>query len=261
MKINNEFVEQTMKALNIDENNLRLAINGFEIDDDDNKEEECILVIGLNPAGNENDRLQDKERKENSLPYLYCLDEKTKEIKGLTYPKYYRPILDFINQITDEKAKWGWCNIYENKIRNIPILDKHITEIDEYYKNQKDKKYSIYIGDMFYYHETSSKELPLKKDFKKNKNADIRKKYCYEMLRMHIKHLEKHNKKIKFIYMNNAKAAHYFHDGNNFLEIKTNETIDNIPIFYGGMLSGQHLMDTFSVKRLVNEIRENALKD
>lgn len=246
MNNGNKFVVKTKDALDIDTNNeKRLAINGFEVYDD--KDEECILIMGLNPAGKDEDATQDKNRAKNKLPYLYCLDNE-KEIDGWTYPTYYRPILRFVNNITGSDAKWGWCNVYENmikdKIHKNTALEKRKDEISAYYNSNKDKNYSIYIGDMFYYHETSSKEI--EKLFKGKSS------YYRKMLEMHIEYLEQHKKTVKLIYINSAMVSHGLCD--NKVNTYDDSSFNGIPIFYGGMLSGGRAMDSFSVKRLENEI-------
>ena len=61
---------------------------------------------------------------------------------------------------------------------------------------------------------------------------------------------EKINYGIKFIYINNSQVSKWL--CGDFL--KTIDNFENIPVFYGGMISGGK-MDAFSKKRLVNEIR------
>ena len=102
---------------------------------------------------------------------------------------------------------------------------------------------------MFYYHETSSKKLPLKKSISHPQ-------YCKEMLELHIESLIEAGKSIKFVYINNSQVSQWLCDG----EIKTFTIFGDrkIPVFFGGMLSGGR-MDLFSKKRLVHEIK-NYLK-
>ena len=96
----NEFVEQTLKVLDISEDNPRLSVRGFEFElPESNKE--CILVIGLNPAGNENTAQYEKEAR----TYLYSLDTKVKDTPYV-YNNYYKPIYNLINEIYENDAKW-----------------------------------------------------------------------------------------------------------------------------------------------------------
>ena len=246
-----DFVGETKKILSGYEEN-KLAPLGFEIDNSDNGGE-CVLVMGLNPAGNEKDAKNDIVRKNNNLPYFYYLGENKKEIEGFTHLLYHGAIHKFIEEImrfNDETAgvKWPWCNIYKD-IQSLPEELKR--DISEYYEIHKNNQTTIYIGDMFYYHQKRSTE------FKKLLNEENCPEYCKKILKMHIDCLKEHNKKIKFIYIANATVSHWLNDKDN---IKTNETIEGIPVFYGGMLSGIRAMDLFSRKRIINEIQSVIFK-
>lgn len=122
-------------------------------------------------------------------------------------------------------------------------------ELESFYQKHQNSKCTIYIGDMFYYHVTNSKELPLIA----GKESFSYKKYCDEMLALHIKELERHNKKVRFVYINNAQVSHWLTNGMH----KTFDTLPGtaIKVFYGGMLSGMRSMDMFSLERLVQEVR------
>lgn len=166
----NEFVEKTKEALNKDHKKYdenRIAQRGFDIAKNDKNKQDCVLIIGLNPAGDEKDA---KREKDINLPYLYCLDLDNKNVNiktHWTYVKYFRPILKFVNNITDNNAKWAWCNYEENDINKIcehNDLKKYKKEILAYYNEVKCRNIAVYIGDMFYYHETKSNEIPLCKD-------------------------------------------------------------------------------------------------
>ncbi len=246
----NKFVEKTINALNqhdkkYDKN--RIAQRGFDIEENDDNEQDCVLIIGLNPAGDEKDA---KRENDSKLPYLYCLDVNDKKVNvriKYAYPKYFRPILQFVNNITNNNAKWAWCNYEENDIKKFcehDDLKENKKEILDYYNNVKYRNTSVYIGDMFYYHETKSNEIPL------YKNLD---NYYEDMLKLHINCLKEHNKNIKFVYINNATVSHKLNNKKD----ETFSMIDNVPVFYGSMLSGMRCMDSFSVKRLEKEIEKN----
>lgn len=237
----NEFIKRTKEALAISEQDPRLGVRGFEFDNS-TSEKDCVLVIGLNPAGNDDDANNEK----NNRTYLYSLKNSIKS--NYVYNKYYKPIYDLMNDIFDNKAKWHWCN------KSWDILSKEIEHsedkdfldmIHEEYLNHQNSKVSIYIGDIFYYHETSSKKLPLKKSISYPQ-------YCKEMLELHIESLIEAGKSIKFVYINNSQVSQWLCDG----DIKTFTVFGDrkIPIFFGGMLSGGR-MDLFSKKRLVHEIK------
>lgn len=246
---NNEFIEKTKNALAISEHDSSLGVRGFEFDNS-TSEKDCVLVIGLNPAGDEEDATNEKDDR----TYLYSLKKSIKS--KYVYNKYYKPIYELMNDIFDNGAKWHWCN------KSWDILSKEIEhsiehsenkdfldEIHEEYLNHQNSKVTIYIGDMFYYHQTSSKKLPLIK-------SKSYPEYCKKMLELHIESLIEADKSIKFVYINNSQVSQWLCDG----DIKTFTVFGDrkIPVFFGGMLSGGR-MDLFSKKRLVHEIK-NYLK-
>lgn len=249
----NAFIEKTLDglAINKPEEKMRIAPRGFEIDD---SEEKCILIIGLNPAGDE----KDAEREKKERTYLYSISKGEKITSKWLYNSYYRPIYDFAKAVLGDKVKWPWCNKgwdeLEKEIANSELSGNKKTLKDEY-DNHKNHPYVIYIGDMFYYHETDSKSLPLSK--KPNENPAAAKEYCKEMLRLHIDALKAANKTIEFVYINNAKVSHWLREDKE----KTFEEVDGVKVFYGGMLSGKRSMDTFAKQRLVNEIKSNIRKE
>lgn len=238
---NNKFIEKTRVGLGLDEDDPSLGIRGFEFDNS-TSEKDCVLVIGLNPAGNE----EDAKNEEDIRTYLYSLKKSIKS--KFAYNKYYKPIYDLMNDIFDNKAKWHWCN------KSWDILSKEIEHsedkdfldmIHEEYLNHQNSKVSIYIGDMFYYHETNSKKLPPIKE-------ESYQVYCSEMLELHIKALSEAGKNIKFVYINNSQVSQWLCDS----DINTYTVFGDreIPVFFGRMLSGG--IDSFSRLRLVNEIKD-----
>ena len=247
---NNVFIRETLNSLKKNKVDVaRLGTRGFEFDNI-KSEKDCVLVMGLNLAGDEKAAKNEK----NNRTFLYSFSNKNINIKGSSYVYnlYYRPIYNIMNEVFDGDVKWHWCNKnwddLENEIENSDDRD-FIKEILKEYNNHQNKKVSIYIGDMFYYHETDSKKLPISKDI------DL-KSYYFKMLKLHIKALKKEGKNIKFIYINNAKVSTSM-CGNSIKtvdEYNNKDDNSNIPIFYGGMLSSP--MDSFSKKRLVNEIKD-----
>ena len=235
---NNKFIDKTKVGLDLDEDDPRLGVRGFEFDNS-TSEKNCVLVIGLNPAGDK----EDAKNEEDIRTYLYSLKESIKS--KYVYNKYYKPIYELMNDIFDNDAKWHWCN------KSWDILSKEIeysedkNVIHEEYLNYQNRKVSIYIGDMFYYHQTSSKKLPLKKSISYPQ-------YCKEMLELHIESLIEAGKSIQFVYINNSQVSQWLCDG----DIKTFTVFGDrkIPVFFGRMLSGG--IDSFSRLRLVNEIKD-----
>lgn len=99
----NEFIKKTKKALAISEDDSRLGVRGFEFDNS-TSEKDCVLVIGLNPAGNKKAAKNETTNK----TYLYSLKNSIKS--DYVYNKYYKPIYELMNDIFDNGAKWHWCN-------------------------------------------------------------------------------------------------------------------------------------------------------
>lgn len=236
----NEFVEQTLKALDISEDNPKLAARGFEYElPESNKE--CILVIGLNPAGDEKTAQYEKEAR----TYLYSLNTKVNDTPYV-YNNYYKPIYNLMNEIYENDAKWHWCNkdskVLEEELNNFESKEFSKKILQEY-KNHEDRKYTIFVGDMFYFHETNSNSLSFKKDISFND-------YCKDMLKLHIETLEKNGMEIKFIYVNNSKVSKWLCGK----KIKSSIILDGTKVFFNRMLSGG--CDDFSKKRLENEIKD-----
>ena len=237
----NEFIEKTKKALAISEHDSKLGVRGFEFDDS-TSEKDCVLVIGLNPAGDKDDA----NNENTNRTYLYSLKKSIKS--KYVYNKYYKPIYELMNDIFDNDAKWHWCNkswdILSKELEHSEDKD-FLDEIHEEYLNHKNSKVTIYIGDMFYYHQTSSKKLPLIK-------SKSYPEYCKKMLERHIKALLKAGKNIKFVYINNSQVSQWLCDS----DINTYTVFGDrkIPVFFGRMLSGG--IDSFSRLRLVNEIKD-----
>lgn len=262
----NIFTNKTKEALldNVDEKSFDRR--GFMIED--NIEEKCILVLGLNPAGTA------KDAENNSDITYLCYVEGVETIPEITYIPYYRPIYNiFVSSCTkNTKIQWYWNNISPwekidtviNKAKEKAIIRKtdeinkkykkestRKVKIDEYcdtfercrneirkfYESKKENTYTIYIGDMFYYHETDSKKLmnSIKPDI------DLQ-KYYEEMINLHIKELERKNKKVSLIYINNQHVSNILKKETNKFssELKYTDQFDNnkyIPIVYGRILS------------------------
>lgn len=232
----------------------RLA-NGFAIHADDNKTEECVLILGMNPAGDENDA--EREKKIQSLCYVPGLEgDSSAVMKRCHYPRYFKPIYDLVQETIskDVMVKWSWCNIPQQE------LEKQLTHIAGITEEQKEKilafylkakeegNITIYTGDMFYYHETQSGRLKQLLDDK------IDSDYYHNMLTWHIKTLKEHNKSIKYVYINNALASHGLTDGSDNAGASMIK-IEEVPVFTGCMLSGGRAMDVFSKTRLIKEIK------
>lgn len=265
----NIFVKNTIDALQIEEGNIRIAPRGFEIYDEDDKKGKCILIMGLNPANDNNalkgDAYREGKMDKNKMVYYASIgqDVKSVDLGNWLYNPYFSKIYEFAQSILGDNVKWSWCNIDWNVLNeqlSAPIvnndgeeikIEKEIKEkIEKHHTDNKNHDYTIYFGDMFYYHETNSKALPIN-------NAYIEKKDYYRyMLAMHIKEIKKHKKNIEFIYCNNAKVSNALREKYGEKDDATYITVEDVRVFLGGMLSGQHPMDMSSRIRLIKEIKD-----
>lgn len=247
----NYFINKTIEALKLSPDDKRLSPSGFGFDYSDYSEQKCILFVGLNPAGDEN--TVQGEKTNVGKTYFYSFEDKDINPLGHGYNKYFLPIYRFANNVTGNKAKWPWClkkwEEIEKTIDQDDALEPHKRSIKNLYDESKvQRPFVIYVADLFYYHDTNSKAVI--ELFEKNCNEDSRPSICEEILKMHIDLLKKHNKEILFVYVNNAKASKWLSKNRDI----TYAEIYNVPVFFGGMLSGQRALDTYSKKRLENEI-------
>lgn len=248
------FIEKTKDILianHYDEN--RIATNGFRIIDSDNTKN-CILVLGINPAGDENDAQAEKD-----VLYLYSLN--TTDIQHRTYHKYHNPIFKLLSDATNNEVKWDWCNLSEDDIKktieNDTELKKYKEIISSYYSEYKNKTYTICIGEFFYYHEKNQAEFLKLIDVRK----DAYRKYYSSMLEMHINAIVEKGHNVSAILIVNATAAK-----NLCIELGKEEypsCIDykfkeqEYKIFFSSMLSGQRAIDVFSRNRLCCDLKKH----
>jgi len=217
-----------------------------------NEAQRCILVFGINPAGDENEAMV-----ESDSTYLYYLPDLN--IKNRTYSPYYKPIFEVFSRATDNNAKWAWCNCSAVEIKEIIERDVSLKQYSEviqsYYRDYKTKKYSIYIGEFFYYHMTNQAELL------KLIDSSLISKYVIEMLNLHIDEIVNHGHSIDLIYINNASISHYLCNAFGLSDYSSNYDYNynnqKYRIVFGSMLSGMRAMDTFSKARLIEEIKEH----
>ncbi len=253
-----DFIKKTKDILQ-NYNDKCLSAKGFKITDSG----ECkkyILILGINPAGNENDA-----KSEDNTTYLYSLDET--DIKDRTYNKYYKPIFTLLSDATNNCVKWDWCNLsecdLEKLIEDDNKLQGHKEKISSYYQEYKGKKYSLCMGEFFYYHETSQSNFLELVDT----NNDNYKNHYSSMLEMHIKSIVEKGHEIKAILIPNATASRNLYD-----EMRTkccesekdkypscvNYKFENqeYKIFFSSMLSGQRALDVFSRDRLCCDLKQ-----
>lgn len=220
--------------------------NGFNISDNDTNKEECVLVIGLNPAGDE----IDSERESSNQLYLYSYDRdlkfKSKDKRRYSNNTYFRPIMDLVNSTVDGGAKWVWSKATLSEIESMikaSNLEEDRELILEQYKRDQERKVTVYCGDMFYIHKTDSKVFK----FKKSWDAAS---YCKEMLDLHVQELRKHNKTIKYIYINNGFVSSLLKQNDKpYIQLD-----DGTYVFLGVMLSSITATKNKSVKLLTLSI-------
>lgn len=232
--------------------------------------EKNILVLGLNPAGNK----EDVKRENECDIYLKYVKGDNIELKSkLVYKKYFKPIYDLLSEIYDGNIKFSWCNIDEKTLeKRLNKYKKYVEKQKAEYKNEntknlfeicqkvrkeKEKKdYTILIGELFYYHQTSSKDFIKKIN---DKDEDFHKN-VRDMLDLHIKKVLSKGGTLEFILINNARASEYIIEA--LPEQKDSDTCyrytyeDNkIPIFFSGMLSNGG-ESKYGKQRLINEIKK-----
>lgn len=233
-----------------------------------------VLILGLNPAGDETTA---KEERETGYFYLYYVPRLYKvtrdKLTERTNGTYYGAIWDFVNRITKDNAKWDWQNYsqttLESLLRADPInySDEDIDEILKFYHNRKDKEhdrkdkeYTIYIDDLFNYHKTKQSEF--EKLIGLSNNV-IWHSYIKNVLDSIIYKYEKAGVDLKMIYVNNSFASQLIcgaiNGGNYATKIDYRLNGKTYHIFLGGMLSGGRAMDVFSRMRLENEITDNKI--
>lgn len=211
-------------------------------------QQKCILVFGINPSGGENDA-----RAEKNALYLYYLPDCS--IKDRTYSRFYKPIFETVSSATKNNSKWGWCNYslkeLQVRINNDVILHNYSDMIQAHYSEYKDKEYSVYIGEFFYYHMKDQNEfLKLVDDSRQDE-------YIEKMLKMHIDEIENSNNTISCILINNATASKMVLKALHINDFPTSYDYyyknKRYRMFFSAMLSGP-AADVFSKQRLVNEM-------
>ncbi len=189
---------------------------GFTISDDDMDSEDCVLTIGLNPAG---DSKNADDEKMNRL-YLFSVDDDIKihkyagEKQGrIINNGYYRKIMRIVDA-TVGKGRWPWSKqsweILEKQIDSDSLLNHNKQSIKKQYDRDQKREITIYHGDMFYVHKTDSNEITMKKNWDGVE-------YCKKMLSYHVEDLKAHNKRIKYIYVPNKAISNWIAQGKEYI--------------------------------------------
>lgn len=248
----NEFIKKTREGMSESIDTNLIAVRGFDIRGIREEKEDCILVIGLNPAGDEKDAIREREDR----TYLYSLGSVAvkKDQPKWFYNTYYRPIFDLAQSVRPDGAKWPWCNLdwkeIQSEIEGTELGDFE-AEIKSEYEEHRNCRCTIYIGDMFYYHDKKSKRIPYKKEWSDQRYSE----YCWDMLDMHIRKLFYYKKTVQFVYINSAKVSRWLcGEQQKTHKIRVVDGCE-IPVFFGPMLSSGNT-DLFSMLRLSNEIKQ-----
>lgn len=257
MEKENKYVEYTRKMLNKIEDE-RIASQGFQINTS-NKETKYILCMGINPAGN---AIHANIEKQNEN-YIFLGHIPNVKIENYVNNKFYGSIYNMFRDILGDEnmIKWNWCNMTKSELDNFFNQNKDLNNgekkaINDFYVEHKDAKYTIVMGEFFYYHQTEQEKLKF--------NDENIKKYMKEILNLHIKEFEDNNLNLDLIWINNAHASQkllYSLGKNNDItqfKYKGEGLQKEYTIICSGMISGR--MDNFSKIRLKNEIKE-ALKN
>ncbi len=231
VELTSEFIKKAVPEKEFVRLDPLLASKGFRIDINDTNKEDCVLIIGLNPAGNN----RDAELENEDAVYFYCFDkdENGYFIKTGDYVnnKFYPPIKLLVEK-TVGSAKWPWCKkSWEEivtKIKKDPQISMFENQIYEQYRKEICKQSTIYCGDLFYIHKTDSVSLePIIRNIKNIKE------YCKKMIDLHVSELRKHNKNIKYVYINYGRASKWFgKTTESFIKLE-----DGTPIIFGVMIN------------------------
>lgn len=250
--------------------NLKKEENEEEKDNENNKENDIVNNGYFKPIYElVNDVYKEKETDEDKADYSRTDDDIDKIIEqiGIEEESDYLEDLKELKKLLDKSGyEYPGCEKYK-------------------------RKYTILIGDLFYYHETNSKNFRKKicdenfkinkEDFYYDKKIEEFNKNIKRMLNLHIEKVLDTNKYIEFILINNALASKYIMEA---LSKKENKNIIDttgkkdiityfeydyeyeegkkykIPIFFSGMLSNGG-ESKYGQARLLNEIREKIKKN
>lgn len=232
------------------------------------EDKNAILFIGMNPAGNEDDAERDIQTNGFYLYYYEEYDKMSKNFTGpehtsnrLTYKKYYKPILDFFDEVTGKTGKlaWEWCNYHKfaDLCKIISKVNKDVTEKDlkllkDCYVKYNQSNYQIIIRDLVYYHQTTKfKDL-----LKSSEDAEVKEtvKKCID------RYIDMFPEdKLKLIYVSTATSCRYIeqalegcYTSDEFGTIRYR----SIPIVFAGRaLSGPGVIDKYSRGRLAGTVK------
>ncbi|PKL01066.1 MAG: hypothetical protein CVV56_02095 [Tenericutes bacterium HGW-Tenericutes-1] len=211
--------------------------------------EKVILLMGLNPAG-------DEEHKDCDpfIDYIPIFEEDFKlsqnAIKDMTYNKYFKPNYELFESIN---AKMYWLNDFENimKVREkLDSNDRHT--FDTIVENEKSKNGPMLIfSDLFHVRNKNAKNVKNDLELIKDNNQLIAQISC--IIENQISYY-----KPNMIVVTNAYASEiiqkYYFRNEAFVDAMVHNEIVYI---FSGMISGQRALDRFSRIRLEKAIKES----
>lgn len=230
------------------------------------EDKNAILFIGMNPAGDIDDAKRDGQTGGMYLCYYEEYDEMSKHftkpkqtLKKLMHKPYYKPILDFFVDVTEEKKiAWEWCNYnFEDLCKTIKKVNEDVTVndlevLEKCYNNYNQSNYQIIIRDLVYYHQTTKFE-----DLLKPKEDAVVKQAVKECIDCYIDMFSEH--KLKLIYVSTATSCRYIEqalEGDCTSDEFGTIIYRSIPIVFAGRaLSGRGVIDNYSKRRLAGTVK------
>ncbi len=188
--------------------------------------ENCILFIGINPSFS--DKRFDRIAKTNGIKL-------TKE--DLKYPN-------------KEKEDW----IIQEAIKGEKAAKDKLDYFSKFRKIAEEIKQEWEHLDLFFFRETSQNEAKKIIEYKKKNGIIKMNDFGKKQLRLFLETIKKLHPKI--IVVSNALASDILRDewGIKKLNLDNKEgfqKVDNTPVFFSGMLTGQRALDNGSYERLV----------
>ena len=200
LRYNMDFNNELLKYIKPEYNDVCKERMGTSFRVNESRTKIGFLVFGINPAGDEKDTVFEKQ---TNYFYLNYIDD----FKNRKYISsvYFKPIYDLANRIFDDGAKWDWCNLDLEELNHFistnDFSSEEINAMQKHYTNHKNRPVTIYIGDLFYIHETSQNNT-----LKWIETSNIS-NYVKKCLDEHISLIKKAGVEKLIIYVNNAMAS------------------------------------------------------
>lgn len=214
------------------------------------KNKRCILLFGINPAGNEDSNCK--------FYYEYVSNEKMRKSlnkTNTTNNKYFKPNYELFDS-SQISMKWIF--------RNREDLNNDFDDFDEdYYNEELKKKFVLIFCDLIYYHDTDMNNIRNKIcKVHDNKIEEIRELNIKEELKQGIKDMiDKHIEIFDpaLIVVTNSFASQLICGSLFSRRVYSQKEYKQINILFSGSASGGN-MDIFSKERLKNDIANEMKK-